>query len=181
MSISEATRSSIVELSLRGYSQREIATEIGVSKNTVTRVLASDTVPKSVPKNGRPVTRATKGVSQKNGDKTGTLGETATSTPDNPPEVFIAPVVMTEAVAINELMNLLQEAKLTLQRARASDPPSPGTEATAIKAIQGILKLMGDWCGLDDSVKVVDVNPTIGREDVDGMDLETMRRVVRDL
>lgn len=173
MTISEATRASIVELSLRGYSQKRIADEVGVGKNTVYRVLQDH------PKNGDASrTRATE-ASPKNGDD---FGDASPISEPNPPGVpYIAPVLMTQDLAVNELMTLLTEAKRTLARVRALDPPAPSAEVAAVKAVRDILRLIGEWCGLDDAVKIVDASPVISAEDVEGMDLETMRRLVRDL
>lgn len=182
MTISEAVRTSIVEYHHRGYSQRRIAEELGVSKDTVTRTLRSDPVLKSVPKiQDDSRTRATKACPEKNQDKTRTPPEPA-EIPQGVP--FVAPVALTQDLAVSELCTLLYDAKGTLAHAHRVNDGSPAAlnaEVSAVKAVRDILRLIGEWCGLDDSVRTVDVNPTVTAGDVDGMDLETMRRMVREL
>lgn len=181
MAISEAVRTAIVEYHHRGLSIREIAAETGVGKNTVSRVLSSDAVPKTVPKNDPSPARATGRLSPKNGDRMGTPPEPAEIPPGVP---FVAPVALTQDLAVSELCTLLYDAKGTLAHAHRVNDGSPAAlnaEVSAVKAVRDILRLIGEWCGLDDSVRTVDVNPTVTAGDVDGMDLETMRRMVREL
>lgn len=189
MAISEAQRSAIVELAHRGRSHREIASEVGVSKDTVGRVLKRDTIPKGVSKSvskneDSPHARASVACPDfgaENKDKI----RTAENRSENPPEVSpIAPVMMTQDLAVNELMVLLSSSKETLRRARTSydgTPSSINAEVSAVKAVRDVLRLIGEWCGLDDAVRIVDVTPTVHSDNVDDMDLETMRRMVRDL
>lgn len=160
MTISDADRLSILELRQRGLSVREIATEIGVSKNTVSNVLSSGAVPKTVPKT-EPSSRAraTKRVSQKSPEK---LGQCPKKIGTVAEVQVISPRTITRDLTITELFNLLGEAKATLERAKEPDENGDHdvkAEVAAINSIKAILTQMGEWCGLDDSIKTVDVRP----------------------
>ena len=156
MTIAESTRLLILELKSQGMSIREIAAETGVGKNTVDRVLKAGTVPKTVT-DGR--TRATKKLSPKcpqtgteNGDRMGTV-ETSRVT-------VLEVRTITRDLTISELFDLLQTAKEDLAIARRSNDGSKDAVmavSTATKVVTEILKQMGKWCGLDDSIKTVEV------------------------
>lgn len=177
MTISESARLSILELKCRGKSVRQIAEETGVSKNTVSKVLKEGADLAAVPKT-EPSTRAraTKELSQKTGTK---LGQSAVPKKGAVVEV-ISPTTITRDLTISELYALLFEAKDTLARAKLGDEDGPdlGTEVSAINAIRQILTQMGKWCGLDDSIKVVDVKAD---KPPDQYTLEEALRLAEDL
>lgn len=156
MTISESVRLSILELHHRGRSIREIVTETGVSKNTVAKIVKEGANLVPVPKNNPSQrARATKSVSQKSGTKSETV-----NCPKNGTVVeVIAPTTITRDLTIGELYSLLFEAKDTLAKAKEGDEDGPdlNAEIAAINAIRQILTQMGKWCGLDDSIKIVDV------------------------
>lgn len=160
MTISESVRLSILELSHRGRSIREIVAETGVSKNTVSKVIKEGAELSTVPKiDVSQRARATKELSQKSGTKIGTKIGTANRPKNGTVVEVIAPTTITRDLTIGELYSLLFEAKDTLAKAKEGDEDGPdlNAEIAAINAIRQILTQMGKWCGLDDSIKVIDV------------------------
>ena len=157
MTIPESVRLSILELKSQGMSIREIAAETGVGKNTVDRVLKAGTVPKTVT-DGR--TRATKKLSPKCPQKTGTENGDRMGTVETPRVTVMEVRTITRDLTISELFDLLQTAKEDLAIARRNNDGSKDAVmavSTATKVVTEILKQMGRWCGLDDSIKTVDV------------------------
>lgn len=185
MTIAESVRLSILELSHRGMSVREIAAETGVSKNTVSKVVkegesltAVPKMPATVPKNDPfQRARATKGVSQKSGTKIGTAKNRTVVQ-------VIAPTTITRDLTISELFDLLQSAKEDLEIARRSNDGSKDAVmavSSSTKVVTEILKQMGKWCGLDDTLTGESKRDTVGRADIENMSLDEMRELVRDL
>ena len=175
MTIAESVRLSILELSSKGVSVRQIAEETGVSKNTVSRVLKNgDTVPKIVT---QAHAHATKGVSQKCPQKIGTENG---DTPE--PVVTVMEVrTITRDLTISELFDLLQTAKADLAFARANNDGSrDGIMAVTAcaKVVSEILKQMGKWCGLDDTLTEDTQRDVVDRSDVESMTLDEMRDLV---
>lgn len=176
MTIAESVRLQIIELKQQGMSIRQIAEETGVGKNTVDRVLKAwngdspdfgDSVPKMVAAHAR----ATKTKpSPKNGDK---------------PVVTVMEVrTITRDMTISELFELLQKAKSDLEVARRSNDGSKDAVmavSSATKVVTDILKEMGKWCGLNDTLTGESKKPTVGRADVDAMSLSEMAELVRSL
>lgn len=160
MTIAESVRLSILELKHRGMSVREIAAETGTSKNTVSKVIKESEELTAVPKiDVSQRARATRELSQKSGTKIGTKIGTADCPKKGAVVEVISPTTITRDLTIGELYSLLFEAKDTLSRAKQGDEDGPdlNAEIAAINAIRQILTQMGKWCGLDDSIKVVDV------------------------
>lgn len=157
MTIAESTRLLILELKSKGMSIREIAAETGVGKNTVDRVIKAGTVPKTVT-NER--TRATKKLSPKCPQKTGTENGDRMGTVETPRVTVVEVRTITRDLTISELFDLLQTAKEDLAIARRNNDGSKDAVmavSTATKVVTEILKQMGKWCGLDDSIKTVEV------------------------
>ena len=173
MTIAESVRLSILELSSKGVSVRQIAEETGVSKNTVSRVLKNgDTVPKIVT---QAHAHATKGISPKCPQKTGTENG------DIRPATVIEVRTITRDLTISELFDLLQTAKADLALARASNDGSrDGIMAVTAcaKVVTEILKQMGRWCGLDDTLTEDTRRDVVDRSDVESMTLDEMRDLV---
>ena len=165
MTIAESTRLLILELKADGKSIREIAAETGVGKNTVGRVIkAGDAVPKipeTVPKNATHArAHATKELSPKCPQKTGTENGDRTGTPETPRVTVMEVRTITRDLTISELFDLLQTAKEDLAIARRNNDGSKDAVmavSAATKVVTEILKQMGRWCGLDDSIKTVEV------------------------
>lgn len=161
MTIAESTRLLILELKSQGMSIREIAAETGVGKNTVDRVIKEKNGDRTVPKivtHGR--ARATKSVSPKCPQKMGTEDGDKTGTVETPRVTVMEVRTITRDLTISELFDLLQTAKEDLALARRNNDGSKDAVmavSTATKVVTEILKQMGKWCGLDDSIKTVDV------------------------
>lgn len=174
MTIAESVRLSILELSSKGISVRQIAEETGVSKNTVSRVLKNgDTVPKIVT---QAHAHATKGMSPKCPQKTGTENGDSLR-----PATVIEVRTITRDLTISELFDLLQTAKADLALARASNDGSrDGIMAVTAcaKVVTEILKQMGRWCGLDDTLTEDTRRDVVDRSDVESMTLDEMRDLV---
>lgn len=163
MTIAESTRLRILELKSQGMSIREIAAETGVGKNTVDRVIKEKNGDRTVPKNvthGR--ARATKSVSPKCPQKMGTENGDKTGTVETPRVTVVEVRTITRDLTISELFDLLQTAKEDLALARRNNDGSKDAVmavSASTKVVTEILKQMGKWCGLDDSIKTVDVKP----------------------
>ena len=161
MTIAESTRLLILELKADGKSIREIAAETGVGKNTVDRVIKEKNGDRTVPKivtHGR--ARATKSVSPKCPQKMGTENGDRTGTPETPRVTVMEVRTITRDLTISELFDLLQTAKEDLAIARRNNDGSKDAVmavSAATKVVTEILKQMGRWCGLDDSIKTVEV------------------------
>lgn len=185
MTIAESVRLSILELYSQGRSIREIAAETGVGKNTVSRAIKAsegtlqngDTVPKIAP---HACARSRTPAVPKNGDKMGTENG---DTPE--PVVTVMEVrTITRDLTISELFDLLQSAKEDLEIARRSNDGSKDAVmavSSSTKVVTEILKQMGKWCGLDDTLTGESKRDTVGRADIENMSLEDMRELVRDL
>lgn len=185
MTIAESVRLSILELYSQGRSIREIAAETGVGKNTVSRAIKAsegtpkngDTVPKIAP---HACARSRTPTVPKNGDKMGTENG---DTPE--PVVTVMEVrTITRDLTISELFDLLQSAKEDLEIARRYNDGSKDAVmavSSSTKVVTEILKQMGKWCGLDDTLTGESKRDVVGRADVENMSLEDMRELVRDL
>ena len=186
MTIAESTRLRILELKSQGMSIREIAAETGVGKNTVDRVLKEDkngdrTVPKIVT-HGR--ARATKSVSPKCPQKMGTENGDKMGTVETPRVTVMEARTITRDLTISELFDLLQTAKEDLALARRNNDGSKDAVmavSASTKVVTEILKQMGKWCGLDDTLTGESKRDTVGRADIENMSLDEMRELVRDL
>ncbi len=77
------------------------------------------------------------------------------------PRVTVMEVrTITRDLTISELFDLLQTAKEDLALARRSNDGSKDAimaVSASTKVVTEILKQMGRWCGLDDSIKTVEV------------------------
>lgn len=185
MTIAESTRLRILELKSQGMSIREIAAETGVGKNTVDRVIKEKNGDRTVPKivtHGR--ARATKSVSPKCPQKMGTENGDKTGTVETPRVTVVEVRTITRDLTISELFDLLQTAKEDLALARRNNDGSKDAVmavSASTKVVTEILKQMGKWCGLDDTLTGESKRDTVGRADIENMSLDEMRELVRDL
>lgn len=185
MTIAESTRLRILELKSQGMSIREIAAETGVGKNTVDRVIKEKNGDRTVPKivtHGR--ARATKSVSPKCPQKMGTENGDKTGTVETPRVTVVEVRTITRDLTISELFDLLQTAKEDLALARRNNDGSKDAVmavSSSTKVVTEILKQMGKWCGLDDTLTGESKRDTVGRADIENMSLDEMRELVRDL
>ena len=182
MTIPESVRLSILELHGDGVSVREIASRLGVGKNTVSRVIAKggnvpdlgDTVP-TVPISPQPVPKTSKTHAR------ATKSEQPPDVSPKPKVTVIEARTITRDLTISELYNLLQSAKRDLEIARRNNDGTRDSivaTATATKAVTEILKQMGKWCGLDDTLTGEPEKQSIGKDDVGSMSLDEMRELV---
>lgn len=154
MTIPESVRLQIIELKRQGRSIRQIAEETGVGKNTVSRVVESAACPQN---RADARARATNELSPKNGDRNGDRMGTAKAARVTVMEVR----TITRDMTIAELFSLLQKAKADLEIARRENDGSKDAVmavSTSTRVVTEILKEMGRWCGLQDSIKTVDVS-----------------------
>ena len=174
MTISEATRLTILELKSQGRSIREIVAETGASKSTVERVIKNEGAVFKTAPHAR--AHASKALSSKNEDKN-------EDTPVH--RVTVREVrTITRDMTISELYDLLQKAKSDLEIARRENDGSKDAVmavSSATKVVTDILKEMGKWCGLNDTLTGESKKPTIGRADVEAMSLSEMAELVRTL
>lgn len=184
MTIAESVRLSILELYSQGRSIREIVTDTGVSKSTVERIIRSA---KEVPKNEDTVvkngTHAHAHASVAVSSKKKTVSSKNEDTPESVVTVMEVRTI-TRDLTISELFDLLQSAKEDLEIARRYNDGSKDAVmavSSSTKVVTEILKQMGKWCGLDDTLTGESKRDTVGRADVENMSLEDMRELVRDL
>lgn len=90
---------------------------------------------------------------------------------------------VTPAMTIGEMADVLEKAKEGYERAADQEDESKRTwmETAYLKLMKDVLIQMGKWCGLDGTVREEARTEKVRRSDVDGMSLEDMMQIVRDL
>lgn len=98
------------------------------------------------------------------------------------PVEIVAPRI-TRSMTLNEMADLLAMAKNGFERAASQEDESKRTwmETSYMKIMRDILVQMGKWCGLDDTVHEETRASMVRASDVEGMSLDDMRRIVREL
>lgn len=162
MPISGSTRDLILAYAREGRSQRWIAQETGIARNTVAKVIAEGAEGGS--KSGSPTVEVAQKVAQstsqpKSVSRTRDYKEVAQKVAQfEPPSVMvIAADTVNRDLTISELFDLLQVAKESLHTAKVNCDPTSKEGLrdvnNCVRNVKDILTLMGKWCGLDDTIR----------------------------
>ena len=153
--INGSTRELILAYAQEGRSQRWIAQETGIARNTVAKIIAEGPT-----EGGSKTVAAAQKVAQKHPAlaRARDCGEVAQKVAQIEPHVTVLQATtINRDLTIAELFDLLQEAKEALSVAKAHADPNTDKGmrdvSTSVKNITTILTLMGKWCGLDDTIK----------------------------
>ena len=163
MPISGSTRDLILAYAREGRSQRWIAQETGIARNTVAKVIAEGPT-EGGSKSGSPTVEVAQKVAQstsqpKSVSRTRDCKEVAQKVAQfEPPSVMVmAADTVNRDLTISELFDLLQVAKESLRTAKASCDPTSKEGLrdvnNCVRNVKDILTLMGKWCGLDDTIR----------------------------
>lgn len=188
MTISESVKDQII--SMRGMSVRDISKATGASPATVSRVLKAagpslvdetrnetgNETPRNETDNETPRTPA-----RAHATKSRAVSKREVVF-QNKESVIVMPRV-TRDMTIGEMADILQMAKDGYARAATQEDESKRTwmETSYMKIMKDVIIQMGKWCGLDSTITEDSRRETIRRADVEGMSLEEMRDLVRDL
>lgn len=163
MPISGSTRDLILAYAREGRSQRWIAQETGIARNTVAKVIAEGPT-EGGSKSGSPTVEVAQKVAQstpqpKSVSRTRDSKEVAQKVAQfEPPSVMVmAADTVNRDLTISELFDLLQVAKESLHTAKVNCDPTSKEGLrdvnNCVRNVKDILTLMGRWCGLDDTIR----------------------------
>ena len=165
-----------------GQTWDDIAAVFGTKPDTV-RMAYKRATGQSANRSPAPARARDKGRSGK--ANTPNKANTEPNTPERQelPVEIVTTLRVTRDMTIGQMAELLQMAKNGYERAAEQEDESKRTwqETSYMKIMKDVLVQMGKWCGLDDSVHDTDRRRTVSRDDVEGMTLDDMRELVRDL
>ena len=188
MTISESVKDQII--GLRGMSVRDIAKATGASPATVSRVLkAAGPVIVNETRNETEIETPQNETRNETSHAPARTRATRSRSVSKREVVFQnrdAEIVMprvTRDMTIGEMADILQKAKDGYARAASQEDESKRTwmETSYMKIMKDVLIQMGKWCGLDSTITEDSRKDIIRRADVEGMSLDEMRDLVRDL
>lgn len=170
----------IGKLKAEGQTWEDIASSLGSKPDTVRMAYKRSQHRTEQPAEQSPArTRTTK----RKANRTEQTEQPAEQTERRQVPVEIVAPRITRSMTLNEMADLLAMAKNGFERAASQEDESKRTwmETSYMKIMRDILVQMGKWCGLDDTVHEETRANVVRASDVEGMSLDDMRRIVREL